>query len=65
MSLINCEINLILIRTANCITCEANRGPNFAITDTKHYVSIVTLSIQDNTKLLQQLESCLQLQTHN
>ena len=57
MSLINCEINLILIRAANCITCEANRGPNFAITDTKHYVSIVTLSIQDNTKLLQQLQS--------
>ena len=57
MSLINCEINLILIRAANCITCEANRGPNFAIIDTKHYVSIVTLSIQDNIKLLQQLQS--------
>ena len=29
----------------------------FAITDTKHYVTIITLSTQDNTKLLQQLRS--------
>ena len=29
----------------------------FAIADTKHYVPIVTLSTQDNTKLLQQLKS--------
>ena len=29
----------------------------FAITDTKSYVPAVTLSTQDNVKLLQQLES--------
>ena len=29
----------------------------FAITDTKRYVTIITLSTQDNTKLLQQLRS--------
>ena len=32
--------------------------PKFAITDTKFYVPIVTLSTQDNVKLLQQLKSC-------
>ena len=29
----------------------------FAITDTKHYVLVVTLSTQDNAQLLQQLKS--------
>ena len=29
----------------------------FAIIETKHYVLVVTLSTQDNTKLLQQLKS--------
>ena len=31
----------------------------FAITDAKSYVSVVTLSTQDNTKLLKQLDSGL------
>ena len=31
--------------------------PTFAITDTKLYVPVVTLSNQDNAKLLQQLKS--------
>ena len=31
----------------------------FAITDTKCYILVVTLSTQDNTKLLQQLKSRL------
>ena len=35
---------------------EVNRETTFAITDAKHYVSAVTLSTQDNTKLLQQLK---------
>ena len=35
----------------------ANQVPEFKITDTKHYVSVVTLSTQDNIKLLKQLES--------
>ena len=29
----------------------------FAITNTKHYVAVVTLSTRDNAKLLQQLKS--------
>ena len=57
MPLVNCEINLILTWLANCITSEGNRVTTFAITDTKIYAPVVTLSTQDNTKLLQQLKS--------
>ena len=60
MSLINCEINLILTSSARSfiIDIPINRQePTFTITDTKHYVPVVTLSTQDNTKLLQQLKS--------
>ena len=35
----------------------ANQVPTFAISDTKLYIPVVTLSIQDNAKLLQQLKS--------
>ena len=35
----------------------ANQVPEFKITDTKLYVPVVTLSTQDNVKLLKQLES--------
>ena len=31
--------------------------PKFAITDTKHYVPVVTLSAHNNEKLLQQLRT--------
>ena len=60
MPLINCEINLILTWSANCVivsTNVANQNATFAITDTKLYVRVVTLSTQDNAKLLQQLRS--------
>ena len=33
------------------------KAATFAITDTKFYVPIVTLSTQDNAKLLEQLKS--------
>ena len=36
---------------------DANQNATFAITDTKLYVPVVTLSTQDNAKLLQQLKS--------
>ena len=61
MPLITCEINLILTWFANCVivsTAAANQNATFAITDTKLYVPVVTLSTQDNSKLLQQLKSC-------
>ena len=59
MSLINCEINLILTWFVNCVisNAAANQATKFAITDTKPYVPVVTLSTQDNAKLLQQLKS--------
>ena len=58
--LINCEINLILTWSANCVMVYiniANQGATFAITETKLYVPVVTLSTQDKAKLLQQLKS--------
>ena len=54
MPLINCEVNLILTSSVNCVivsTNNANQGATFAITDAKLYVP------QDNAKLLQQLKS--------
>ena len=57
MSLINCEVNLILTWSATCVVTDFRGSGRFAITDTKLYVSVVTLSTQENTKLLQQLKS--------
>ena len=60
MPLINCEIDLILTWSINCVTVStnvANQNATFAITDTKLYVPLVTLSTKDNSKLLQQLKS--------
>ena len=57
MPLINCEVNLILTWSSTCVITESNGTGTFAITDTKHYVPVVTLSTQENTKFLQQLKS--------
>ena len=60
MSLINCEVNLILTWSSTCVivsTNIANQGATFPITDTRLYVPLVTLSTQENAKLLQQLKS--------
>ena len=61
--LINCDINLILTWSANCVITNAvaNQDTIFVITDTKLYVPVVTLSTQDNAKLLQQLKSGFKL----
>ena len=51
----NCEINLILTSFANCVivyTDIANQDATFAITETKLYVLVITLSTQDHAKLL-------------
>ena len=53
MSLINCEINLILTWSEDCVISSATRENKFKITDTKLYVPVVTLSIQDKANLLQ------------
>ena len=60
MPLINCEVNLILTWSSTCVliaTNTPNQNATFAITDTKLYVPVVTLSTQENTKFLQQLIS--------
>ena len=54
MPFINCEINLILTCSANCVISEVARVTTCAITDTRLYVQVVTLSPNDNAELLQQ-----------
>ena len=59
MSLINPEINLILTWSNRCFVIDnliASQEPTFAMTDTKLYIPVVTLSTQDNAKLLEQLK---------
>ena len=57
MPLINCEVNLELIWSIECVITNSTGEGKFAITETKLYVPVVTLSTQDNAKLLQQLKS--------
>ena len=53
MPLFNCEVNLILTWSSTCVITNSTGAGTFAITDTKLYVPVVTLSTQDNAKLLQ------------
>ena len=57
MPLINCEVKLIFIWSSTCVITNSTGAETFEITDTKLYVPVVTLSRQDNSKLLQQLKS--------
>ena len=57
MSLINCEVSLFLTWSSTCVITNSTGEGRFKITDTKLYVPVVTLSTQDNAKLLQQLKS--------
>ena len=53
--LINCEISLQLKWSNKCILVADttnNQNPSFQINDTKFYVPVVTLSTQENIKLL-------------
>ena len=59
MYLINCEISFGLKWPRKCIVVAGtanNQNPRFQINDTKLYIDFVTLSIQENIKLLKQLE---------
>ena len=47
MLLINCEINLFLIWSSTCVINNYTGAGRFAITDTKLYVPVVTLSTQE------------------
>ena len=51
--LINCEVNLILTWSKDCVITSSEGEEKFAITETKFYVPTATLSTQDNAKLLQ------------
>ena len=56
MLLISCEFNLIITCSTDCVISSVTWASKFAITDTKIYVPIVTLSTKSNAKLLQQLK---------
>ena len=56
MPLINCEVKIILTWSSTCVITNSAGVVTFAITHTKLYVSVVTLSTQDNSKLFQQLK---------
>ena len=51
MSLINCKVEFSLKWYENCILSSSGDAATFTITDTKLYVQIVTLRIEDNAKL--------------
>ena len=65
MPLINCKVELSLKWIENCVLTTAAVGANadatgsdsatFKITDAKLYVPVVTLSVEDNVKLMKQL----------
>ena len=60
MPLTNCEVELILNWSAKCViiyTNVNNQVPTSTMTDTNLHVQVVTLSTQDNEKLLPQLKS--------
>ena len=78
ISLINCEIKLILSGYKKCVLVgRAFRGPpaaaanrinsptdaKFEITDCKLYVPVVTLSAKNDNKLLEQLKSGFRITT--
>ena len=58
MHLLDCEVKLLLTWSGNCViisTNVANQVPTSTITETNLYLPVVTLSTQDNAKLLPQL----------
>ena len=55
MALINCKLELSFSWDPNCVLSNLVGASAFTITDAKLYVLIVTLSIEDNSKLLKLL----------
>ena len=47
----------MLIWSASCVIVATTRATTFAVTDKTLYVPVVTLSIQNCVKLLQQIKS--------
>ena len=57
MPLFNCEVSLFWTWSSACVITNSTGQGRFTITDTKLLVPVVTLSTQDNAKLLQQIKS--------
>ena len=57
MPVINWEVSLFLTWSSTCVIINSTGKRKFTINNTKLYVPAVTLSTQDNAKLLQQLKS--------
>ena len=57
--LIYCEVNLDLTWSRYCVITNSTGAGKLPITETKYYVPVVSLSTQDNAKLLQKLKSGL------
>ena len=55
MPLINCEFNLQLTGSRECVITNSIGEGKFTVNETKIYVPVVTLWTQDNGKLLQEL----------
>ena len=51
MPLINCKVELSLKWYENCILSSSGTAATFTITDTKFYVPVVTLKVENNAKL--------------
>ena len=57
MSLINCEVKLVLTWSADYViiytdVSDENQVSKIEITETNLYIPVVTLSTQDNTKII-------------
>ena len=57
MPLVNCKINFILTGSADFVITNSTDAGKSKITDVKLYGPGVSLSTQNNTKLLQQLKA--------
>ena len=51
MLLIQCEVNLILTWSKDCVISSTTGETKLKITDIKLYVPVVTLSTQDNSTI--------------
>ena len=56
--LINCEVELILTWSKDCVITNSTGEGKIKISEAKLFIPTVTLSTEDNVKLLQQLKSC-------
>ena len=55
MPQINCEFNLMLTYSENCVTCNTVATTTFSIKNTIFFIRVVTLPIQGNVNIPKQL----------